>query len=185
MKITQSRFAYLRILILLLAGLGWIALSADTSQAPASERPAPRVGFAAPDFALTTLNGESITLHDLRGQAVVLNLWATWCPPCRAEMPTLQKVYDEYRTHGLIVLAVNATDQDRREDVIAFVRANKLTFPVLLDERGDVGRLYLVRSLPTTFFISADGVIREVVVGGPMSEALLRTRIEHILSETP
>lgn len=185
MKIKQPLFPALRIAAILLAGLVWIVLSAAPADAPAERLPAPRAGFPAPPFSLPALSGGTLALADLRGQVVVLNLWASWCPPCRAEMPALQRAYADYRERGVIVLAVNATDQDSLEDAAAFVRQNGLTFPVLLDERGEVSRLYLLRSLPTTFFIGRDGLIREVVVGGPMSEALLRTRIETLLEETP
>ena len=143
--------------------------------------PAPQQGFLAPDFELTTTSGETIKLSDLRGQAVLVNLWATWCPPCRAEMPAIDKVYNEYKDDGLVVLAVNMTYQDTVANIAPFVDEYGLTFPILLDETGIVGTLYQLRSLPSSFFINRDGTINEVVIGGPMAEALLRTRVEEIL----
>ncbi len=179
----QSNKSLIFHLLLLLAGLAWIGLSADpTGSTTAGKIPAPQVGFLAPDFTLNSLDGKSYTLSELRGQAVILNLWATWCPPCRAEMPTLQKLYEEYRKEGLLVLAINSTVQDTAAAIPAFVEQYGLTFPILLDENGAVSRAYQLRSLPSSYFIGRDGIIREVVIGGPMSEALLRTRIETILS---
>ncbi|HSB03455.1 MAG TPA: TlpA disulfide reductase family protein, partial [Anaerolineales bacterium] len=109
MQQTQRRILYL---IALLAGLAWIWVSADRSGASTFGKiPAPQQGFLAPDFELKTPEGESVKLSDLRGQAVLVNLWATWCPPCRAEMQTIEKVYQEYKDRGFIVLAVNMTRQ--------------------------------------------------------------------------
>lgn len=169
---------------LLVGGLAWTFISADRSgSSTAGQIPAPRQGFLAPDFRLQTLEGKSLHLADLRGQAILLNLWATWCPPCRAEMPAIQKMYEEYKDQGLIVLAVNMTVQDDPTAVQSFVRQYGLTFPILLDTEGLAARQYELRSLPSSFFIDRQGIIREVVIGGPMSEALLRTRIETLLQK--
>lgn len=135
----------------------------------------------APDFTLTTLEGENIHLADLRGRAVILNLWASWCPPCRAEMPALQRVSLDYTQNDLMILAVNLTSQDSREAAAQFAQENSLTFPILLDETGEVGALYQTSALPTTFFIAADGTIREMIVGGPISEALLRAQVNQLI----
>ncbi len=176
---TQRRLLYSLVLVL---GLAWIFLSADRSGAStAGQIPAPQRGFLAPDFELNTLDGKKIKLSDLRGQAVLVNLWATWCPPCRAEMPTIQTVYEEYKDQGFIVLAVNMTYQDTYANIAPFVEQYSLTFPILLDESGVIGSAYQLRSLPSSFFIDRSGIIREVIIGGPMAEALLRTRVEEIL----
>jgi peroxiredoxin len=167
---TQRRIFYL---ILLTLGLVWIFISADKYGASTSSRiPAPQQGFLAPDFNLETPTGETVKLSDLRGQAVLVNLWATWCPPCREEMQTIEKVYQGYKEQGFTVLAVNMTYQDDPLAVTPFVNGQKLTFPILLDETGAMANAYQLRSLPSSYF---------VVIGGPMSEALLRTRIEDIL----
>lgn len=168
--------------ILLVVGLAWIFISADRSgTSTAGEIPAPREGFLAPDFSLSTPSGETFTLSELRGKAVLVNLWATWCPPCRAEMPDMQKLYDEYKDQGFMVLAVNMTYQDNPAAIVPFVQENGLNFPILIEETGKVAEQYELRSLPSSFFIDRNGIIQEVVIGGPMSEALLRTRIESIL----
>ena len=175
----KRRLAYVFILLL---GLVWILLSADKNAASfAGTTAAPQVGFLAPDFSLPTPDGESIRLSDLRGQAVLVNLWAIWCPPCRAEMPAIEKIYNEYKDDGLVVLAVNMTYQDDASEILPFVQEHGLTFPILLDESAIVGRAYQLRSLPSSFFITREGIINEVVIGGPMAEALLRTRVEEIL----
>ena len=179
MKLYQRRVAYI---IVLLFGFTWILFSADRSGISTSGLiPAPQQGFLAPDFELPTIDGETVKLSDLRGQAVLVNLWATWCPPCRAEMPAIEKIYNEYKDEGLVVLAVDMTYQDTQSDIPPFVAEYGLTFPILLDRSGDVGNAYQLRSLPSSFFIDRDGIISEVVIGGPMAEALLRTRVEEIL----
>ena len=165
----------------LLAGLVWTALSATAQQAAGGA--SPREGFTAPDFHLSLLGGGEVTLSDLRGKVVILNLWTSWCPPCRAEMPTLQAVYDATRERGLEILAVNTTYQDSEAAAARFVREYGLTFPVPLDRTGEVSRSYLLRALPTSFFIDRDGVIRSVVIGGPMSETTIRTTVESLLGD--
>ena len=133
------------------------------------------------DFELKTVEGASLKLADFRGKVVLVDVWWTWCPPCRAEMPVIQKMYEEYKGQGFTVLAIDMTFQDDAAAVQPFVEEYRLTFPVLLEPSGATARQYELRSLPTSFFIDRQGVIREVVIGGPMSEALLRTRIETIL----
>ena len=179
MQQTQRRIIYLLILML---GFAWIFVSADRSGASTSGKiPAPQQGFLAPNFELKTPKGETVKLSDLHGQAVLVNLWATWCPPCRAEMETIEKVYQEYQDQGFTVLAVNMTYQDEPLKVMPFVTEHRLTFPILLDETGDMANSYQLKSLPSSYFINREGIINEVVIGGPMSEALLRTRVEGIL----
>lgn len=177
MNRTQRIIFYILVLI---TGAAWIALSPIKGDS-ISAGSAPQTGFTAPDFTLTTITGENITLSKLKGQAVLVNVWATWCPPCKAEMPAMEKVYNEYKDQGFVVLAVNSTFQDTSENIQPFIKEYGLTFPVLLDETGKVTANYQVRSLPSSFFINRQGIITEVVIGGPMSEALLRTRIEEAL----
>lgn len=182
MQPTQRRILYA---LILLAGLVWIFLSSDKTGASTAGRiPAPQKGFLAPDFSLETPTGEKISLSQMRGQAVLVNIWATWCPPCREEMPTIQKYYEQYKEQGFVVLGINSTVQDNPLDVVPFVNQYGLTFPILLDETGALGPKYDLRSLPSSFFINRDGSIAEVVIGGPMSEALLRTNIEEILKSS-
>lgn len=162
----------------------WIYISRiPTGTASSTTRPNPQVGFAAPDFALDTLDGQSMKLSGLRGQPVLINLWASWCPPCRAEMPALDAVYRKYRDAGFVVLAVNTTYQDTETDARAFVQRLGLTFPILLDRDGATSQRYKLQGLPTSYFVGRDGVIRDIVVGGPMSETLIASKVEALLNE--
>lgn len=171
--------------LLLLLGALWIPLSALPADQATEAQAAPFAGFYAPDFTLTSATGESITLSDLRGQAVLVNLWASWCGPCRAEMPAMQRVYERYQDQGLVILAVNATDQDSREAALTYYEELGLSYPLLFDVDGAASDAYQLRALPSSFFILPDGRIQEVVIGGPMAEALLIIRVEALLAEAP
>ncbi len=172
-------------LISLLAGIVWTVFSRVPSAvgAPTSSSPSPHEGFLVPDFTLDTLQGEKATLSHLRGKIVVVNFWATWCLPCRRETPALEEAYEQYKDSAVVILGVNLTDQDSISDVKSFVREFKLTYPILLDRDGSVSNLYQIEGLPTTFFINREGIIRTVVVGGPMSETFIRSKIEALLKE--
>ena len=171
--------------IILLVGAGWIWFSAapdgSTTQGAI---PVPRQGFQAPDFGLPNIQGEIVRLSSLRGRPVIINLWASWCTPCRSEMPAIQRIYEEYSEQGLIVLGVNATNQDNPQNAAQFAEELGLTFPILYDTDGQVSQQYLLSALPTTFFVDGSGTIQEVVVGGPMAEALLKIRIEQLIEKT-
>jgi thiol-disulfide isomerase/thioredoxin len=131
---------------------------------PAGERPPPRpASFQAPDFTLPTLSGGPMRLADLRGKVVLLNFWATWCMPCRQEMPTLETLYQRYKDAGLVVLAVNM-DTLSTTGVEAFVQEVAVTFPIVLDPAWATAQTYRVLGLPTTYLIDRAGnvVVREV-----------------------
>jgi peroxiredoxin len=141
----------------------WPGSSSRTGQGTTSGKiPAPQQGFLAPDFELITTEGETIKLSELRGQAVLVNLWATWCPPCRAEMQSIERVYQDYKDQGFTVLAVNMTRQDQLSAVAPFVKEQGLTFPILLDETGEVANAYQLQS-PSSYFIRG-WPINEVVI---------------------
>jgi peroxiredoxin len=144
---------------------------------------APQVGFKAPEIALLNSVGEEVKLSHLEGQVVMVNFWASWCPPCLREMPTMQKVYSEYHEQGFEILAVNTTFQDQRSEADLFVEDNHLSYPILYDVAGDISRAYNLYSTPMSFFIDADGVIRNIIPGGPISEASLISNIESLLQE--
>jgi cytochrome c biogenesis protein CcmG, thiol:disulfide interchange protein DsbE len=181
--IAEPRRWFAFTVLVLVAGVAWTLRSTvppgGTTQGPA---PSPREGFAAPDFTLDLLGGGHVTLSELRGKAVVVNLWASWCPPCRAEMPALQRVYEANRDRGLEIVALNTTFQDSEAAAAEFVREFGLTFPVALDRNGEASRAYQLRALPTTFFIDRNGVIRGLVIGGPMSETTVQTTVEELLA---
>ncbi len=167
---------------ILLFTAAWIG--AATLLIPQSAQAAkafPRSGFSAPDFTLSTLDGGSAALSDYRDSVVVVNFWASWCPPCKKEMPAIQAVASAYPADELTILGVNSTSQDDLANVQAFVTDYGLSFPILLDKTGEVSHLYQVQALPTTFFIDQEGVIQKVIYGGPLSEALIRAEIDRLL----
>ncbi|MGX6443348.1 redoxin domain-containing protein [Neobacillus sp. K501] len=120
-----------------------------------------KVGAKAPDFELKTLSGDTIKLSDLKEKKVMLNFWATWCPPCKAEMPAMEKFHKEAGTE-IVILAVNI---DPHLDVKAFVDENGITFPIPLDEEDIVNETYQVLSIPTTYFIDSNGNIGNKYIG--------------------
>ncbi len=125
----------------------------------------PEEGHQAPDFTLKTLDGKTARLSELRGKKVVLiNFWATWCPPCRLEMPTMQKIYTEYKDKGFEVLAVNI-EPDAKEEISEFMKELRLTFPVLLDPDMKVTRKYRLIGLPVSLLIDRQGIIRSKDIG--------------------
>lgn len=185
MRISLHRYFALSLAILLI-GAAWIWFSASPAETmTAGGVPAPQVGFLTPGFNLPALGGGTISTDSLLGQPLVLNFWASWCPPCRSEMPAMQRVYAEYQDQGLVFLGINATNQDSISAATEFVEEFGLTFPNVFDTGGRATNDYQVRSLPTTFFVDRQGRIQEIIVGGPISEALLRIRVEQLLQEEP
>jgi peroxiredoxin len=126
----------------------------------------------APDFELASLDGRKVSLKDLRGKVVLLNFWATWCPPCKAEMPDLEALYREYGAARDFVV-VGANLEEDAGAVEAFVRERGLSFPVLLDSEGATAGSFGVRGLPATFIIDREGRIRDAWNGQIAREAML------------
>jgi thiol-disulfide isomerase/thioredoxin len=116
------------------------------------------------DFTVTLLDGKTQSLSGYRGKVVFLNFWATWCPPCRAEMPSMETLYQRYRGRDLEFLAVDL--QESRDEVAAFLEEQNLSFPAGLDSSGQIGNLYGIRGIPATFIIDKEGLIIAAVVGG-------------------
>jgi thiol-disulfide isomerase/thioredoxin len=112
---------------------------------------------AAPGFTLPDAGGRKVSLKDYRGKVVFLNFWATWCESCREEMPSMERLYQEFKGKGLEVVAVNIKEKPR--DALAFAKELKLTYPVLLDPEGEVGLLYGAFGLPATYLIDRKGVV--------------------------
>lgn len=108
-----------------------------------------------PDFTLASLDGKKMSLKDFRGKLVFLNFWASWCVPCREEMPAMEKLYQEYKDRNFVVLAVNV--KDRKQAALDFVKELKLTYPTAFDPEGQVGLLYGAWGLPTTYLIGSKG----------------------------
>ena len=117
----------------------------------------------AQNFVLKDLNGNLVRLDDFRGTVVFLNFWATWCPPCRVEMPSMEKLYKEFKNKKFIILAVDM--QEGSETVRKFKEKFKLSFPILLDEDGVVASYYGVRGIPATYFIDREGYLYAVAMG--------------------
>jgi cytochrome c biogenesis protein CcmG/thiol:disulfide interchange protein DsbE len=152
-------------LFLMVGGLGailWLSLDTNTDQ-PAPRPAEMKEGSFAADFTLPTLGGGETSLSDYEGQVVVINFWATWCPPCKAEMPGINAFYEEHADDGLVVLAING--QEAEPTVAEFINGSNFTFPVLLDEEGEATRLFNARSFPTTFILDKSGRIQHVQIG--------------------
>jgi thiol-disulfide isomerase/thioredoxin len=130
-------------------------------------------GNPAPDFTLSTLEGESVKLSDYKGKKVILNFWATWCPPCKAEMPHMQNFYEQNKDNGIEIVAVNLTNLDNGKDAIEnFAKDNQLIFSIPLDEKGTIGMQYQAFTIPTSYIIDSTGVITKKIVG-PMDENMM------------
>jgi cytochrome c biogenesis protein CcmG, thiol:disulfide interchange protein DsbE len=151
-------------LLVLLIGIGWTV----------RDRFLPvEVGSVAPDFAAHDLDGNPVRLADLRGEVVLLNIWATWCPPCREEMPSMQRLHEEFGSRGLQIVAVSIDAARGRfdragrlgGDVEGFAREMRLTFPLWLDPAGDIQRVYRATGVPESFVIDRDGMIVKKVIG--------------------
>ena len=168
-------------LSILALAAGWVWFSRPGVSQASAEISAPQQGFIAPVFTLNTFTGQSVALTGLKGKVVLVNFWASWCPPCRAEMQAIQNAYADYQGQGLVVLAVNTSYQDDLARAAQFARDEGLTFPLLSDPDGSISRLYRVQAMPTSFFIDRQGKIVRVVIGGPMPEALVRSQIESMM----
>ncbi|MBW7652275.1 TlpA disulfide reductase family protein [Anoxybacillus sp. ST4] len=135
------------------------------------------VGEIAPDFELMTLKGEKMKLSQFRGKKVVLNFWASWCPPCRAEMPEMQRFHEQYGQHVAIV-AVNLTNKEKSRDAVeTFVNQKSVTFDIMLDEQGTVSKTYKVITIPTSYIIDEQGIIRSKHVGPLSYDAMKRAML--------
>lgn len=153
------------IVISVLLGYAVYEFVSSTSEAEGEEEPDVGLeqGNLAPDFELETMDGETVKLSDFRGEKVMLNFWASWCPPCRAEMPDIQKFHE--KNDGVIV-SVNLTEtENSMRNVDEFVDEFDLTFDILKDEDTSVGNRYKAQALPTSYMINSKGEIHNIAVG--------------------
>ncbi|SEM54308.1 Peroxiredoxin [Mesobacillus persicus] len=148
-------------------------LDPTSEEIPGADLSEVKEGKAAPDFELTTPDGETVKLSDYQGKKVILNFWATWCPPCKAEMPHMQDFYEKNKENDIEILAVNLTNMDKGQAAIEeFVTDYGLTFEIPLDEDGSIGMQYQAFSIPTSYMIDTNGVITKKIVG-PMDGAMM------------
>lgn len=167
-RLTLVTLPAILILVLLLGGCSPSFERAGSQQSVAA---APQVGKPAPDFQLPNLEGQYISLSSLRGKPVLINFWATWCPPCREEMPYLQQVYDGWSGKGLVLLTIDIGES--AATIKEFMQNNNLTMPVLLDTSQSIAQMYNITAIPTTFLIDKDGIIRVKRIGAfPSTEAI-------------
>ena len=148
-------------LMVTLVGIGGAAAPDILSVA---ERNVVKLGEPAPNFRLRDLNGHSVALSDLRGKVVLLNFWATWCGPCRVEMPAMEELYRTFSRNDFEILAVS-TDAQGASVTRPFQQENHLTFPILHDADYRVGLTYGARSLPMTFMVDRQGIVRHQIFG--------------------
>jgi len=165
-------------------GLATLLLSQQPA-AGADDGPAVLQGKPAPAIALKTLDGQAQSLADQKGKVVLIDMWATWCPPCRASLPHVQAAATDasLAKKGLVVWAVN--DKETQQVVEKFMQSNHYTFPVLMDTQGDVLKAYKVIGIPTTIIVGRDGVVKETFVGfgGDATAKQIDAAIEKALAE--
>lgn len=134
-------------------------------------------GSIAPNFSLKTLDGKQVDLKDYRGKKIIVNFWATWCPPCREEMPEMERFYKDYKNQDVEILAVNLEySEPNTEKVSKFVQEYKLSFPIPLDEKNTIGKQYRAVSIPTSYFIDEEGMVSTSHIG-PMDYEFMKNEI--------
>ena len=136
------------------------------------------VEYAAPDLALTNLAGEAESLADYEGQVVLVNMWATWCPPCKAELPVLQQYYEDHKAEGFVILGI---DDGEPETVVSnFIKSSNLTYPIWLDENSESELAFNTYSLPSSYVIDRDGTVR-LAWTGAISQAMLEKYVTPVI----
>ncbi len=145
--------------------------------APSDLPPAAAVGRLAPDFTLMDLEGNRVTLSDFRGKTVFINFWTQWCPPCRAEMPEIEAIYQEYKSKDVVVIGVDLLVSEilkgyDENDVLQFVQQGGYSWIFVLDTSGEVSANYKITAIPTSFFIDREGIIQAVNIGAMTKRAM-------------
>jgi thiol-disulfide isomerase/thioredoxin len=176
MKLARGQWTVL-IVVILVAGAAWTAASRVPAGAEQATRE--RARRATPGIELATLDGGKFRLADHIGQPVVVNFWATWCPPCRAELPAFEQVYQSHREKGLVIVGVDVAESP--DEVAQFVTQARLTFPIALDTSGETTELYRIQGMPTTFFVGRDGKIKDTVIGGPLTKAAIESKVAELM----
>jgi len=166
------------ILVLILT-TGLLMPGCSSPSKPGDSAQGVEVGNLAPDFQLQNLDGQTVSLGNLRGKPVLINFWATWCPSCVSEMPYIQEIYEEWFDKGLVVLAINLGESSSK--VEEFMQSHNLSFTVLLDTKQNVTQKYNFQYIPTTFFIDKDGIIQEKVIGPFQNKTQIENRLSKIM----
>ncbi len=154
-----------------------VAGSAGNAQEEYSSVPAP-VEYDAPELALTNLAGEEESLADYEGQVVLVNLWATWCPPCKAELPVLQQYYEDHVDEGFVIVGIDFGEPEAT--VNAFIQSSNLSYPIWVDEGSESGMAFNSYSLPASFVIDRDGTVR-LAWTGAISQAMLEKHVTPVI----
>ena len=153
------------LILMVIVGVGIIVLlQTKDSSFNLSGKPRLGKGVPAPDFTLPGLDGKKISIAEYKGKVIFLNIWATWCPPCVEEMPSMEKLYQKLKGESFEILAVSI-DVSGSESVLPFMKKHKLSFPALLDTKGDIKSLYQTTGVPESFIIDKEGIIVEKIIG--------------------
>ena len=176
----NSRGRAIALLVLAMLGLLLIQACTPSSQATQGGQQEAAVGInvdeIAPDFTLLDLDSNEVRLSEFRGKVVLINFWATWCPPCRAEMPDIESLYQEYKDKGLVIIGIDIGEPEAT--VRQFVQRGGYSWTFVLDSTGTVAANYNIRAIPTSFFIDREGVIQTVNIG-----AMTKQGMEAMLAE--
>ena len=154
-----------RQLVVAVVGLAILALAFGIVWMQSSKFEPLVVGMTAPDFSLPDLEGKTRQLSDYRGKVVFLNFWATWCKPCKEEMPSMQLMWENFKSEDFVILAVSMDRVTTKKDIPPFVENMKLTFPILTDSWGQTDKRYKLMGVPETYIIDQDGILREKIIG--------------------
>ena len=161
----RSRPSVRRRLIVILGGLAILVFAFGMVWLQSSKYEPLVVGMTAPNFSLPDLQGKTQRLTDYRGKVVFLNFWATWCKPCKEEMPSMQVLWDNLNNQDFMMLAVSMDRVTTTKDIPSFVETLKLSFPILTDSWGQTDKRYKLMGVPETYIIDQNGVLREKVIG--------------------
>ncbi|MDT8862909.1 redoxin domain-containing protein [Alkalihalobacillus sp. MEB130] len=176
-KKTRGRLVVITIILLMFVGGNYLNMNETTLIEGKKSSSQIAVNQVAPNFTLQTIEGEHVALADFQGKPVMLNFWATWCPPCRAELPDMERFY---KNEEVVLLAINGTNTERSiDDVKQFVSNMELSFPVLADETGEISRLFQIGPMPTSIFINERGMITDIHIGA-MNEEMMKRKLEAI-----
>jgi len=187
MNIPKSKFNYRSVILVFLmiaGGLVLLLLNRNGSYNPQVKQVSIAVGIPAPDFTVPDINGKMVSLSDFRGNVVLVNIWATWCPPCVDEMPSMEMLYQKMKGKNFEILAVGI-DSLGLEAVAPFMKKYNLTFPALIDSAGTIGKTYGITGVPESFVVDKDGILVKKIIG-PLDWATPEVlRFLHTLIEKP